>query len=275
MIDRTQFLDAIENPLAHFLDHGVAVIPTLPSGATVGSWKDPANFTTDRDVVTRHWAAGIHRFQFLPEAAGFLCLDIDRKNGKNGLAELYRIFTDTGLAPPTYLLAINTFPAQTATPSGGWHLYFRYRGHRRYTSSEIAPGLEAIHCNHLLTAPGSEKDGKPYRFSGDLHHAPPLPPVLEHFLTPYREAQKPKTVWAFEHEKHGPLSLDDIAGIIARQGEYSPGSSRNRYVYEIAKFAHRKGYGPLDVEEYIRARFEAPDFDAREIAGAVRSAFKR
>ena len=66
MTDQTTFSDAIKRPLTHFLDHGVAVIPTLPTGATVGSWKNPANFTVDRNVVKRRWAAGIRRFQFLP-----------------------------------------------------------------------------------------------------------------------------------------------------------------------------------------------------------------
>lgn len=265
-------------PLGHFIENGIAVIPTYQSGATAGSWKDPANFTTDRETIARHWKNGIRRFQFLPASVGFVCFDIDRKNGKDGLRELNRIFTEAGVALPSYLFDVYTFPARTLSPSGGLHLYFRYRGGTRYRSGDVTPGsgLEVKHTKGLLTAPGSEKDGRPYRFFGDLNAAPPLPPVVERFLTPYVEhTERSRPVhWDFDRKDHGPLSLDDIADIIDRQGEYSPGASRNRYCYEVAKFARKKDYPAAEVEIYLRGRFEAPDFDGREISGVVASAYK-
>ena len=275
MTERTQFIDVIKKPLAHFLDHGVAVIPTLPSGATVGSWKDPANFTTDRDVVTRHWTAGIRRFQFLPEAAGFLCFDIDRKNGKDGLLELYRIFNTAELAMPSYLVDVETFPSLTVTPSGGLHLYFRYAGESRYRSTEIAPGLEAVHYNHLLTVPGSRKEEGEYQFYGDLRQAPELPPVMQQFLAERAEPEKvSRPVWTYNQKTHGKLSLEEIAGVIDRQGQYSPEASRNRYSYEVAKYAKKQGYGPEELEAYLQERFEAEDFPLAEIRRTIESAFR-
>lgn len=262
-------------PLGHFLDAGVAVIPTRDDGPTLGSWKDRGNFITDRDTLARYWRQGYRRYQFHPAYHGLLCLDIDRKGGKDGLRALRKVFLDAGLVLPGYLEDVETFPARTVSPSGGLHLHFRYRGTRRYRSGEIAPGLEAVHYNHLLTAPGSQKDGRPYVFYGSLDDAPEAPPVLLRLLTVFDTEKKiyPRP-WTYDRHE-GPLSLDDIAGIIERQGEHSPESSRNRYVYELAKFAKRKDRPAGEVEAWARARFEAPDFDAREIAAAIESAYGR
>jgi hypothetical protein len=264
-------------PLRHFLDREVAVIATHGDGRTIGSWKDRENFTTEPEVVAKHWKAGKRRFQLHPYYHGLLCFDIDRKGGKDGLQELYRVFHDKGLVLPSYLADLETFPALTTTPSGGLHLYFRYDGGKRYKSGEIAPGLEAVHYNHLLTAPGSRKDSGEYVFYGSLDDAPRAPVVLLRFLTEYRDPEKLKKrpTWTYDKPDRGPLSLDDIAGILDRQGEYSPGASRNRYAFELAKFAGRKGYSASEVEGYIRERYEAEDFPAREIAATVESAYRR
>jgi len=270
-------------PLRHFLDNGVPVIPTTANGPTIRSWKDPANFTTDPDVVAGYWKNGIRRYQFLPQAAGFLCFDLDLKNGKNGALELVHLFDDAGVIPPPYLASrdptdwADTFPAYSLTPSGGLHLYFRWTG-TKYRSGELRPGLEVVHTGHLLTAPGSIKNGTPYRFFGSLQDAPILPPVVRGLLEPLKIAETTRTApvhWEYKTTHHRNMSLTEIADVIDRQGEYSRGSSRNRWTYEVAKFAKRKGYDPITVERFIRDLLEAPDFDAREISQTIRSAYKR
>ena len=264
-----------EKPLKHFLDCGIRVIPTYSDGKTRGSWKDPENFTSNLEDIRAYWNQGIRRFQFHPIDCGLLCFDIDRKHGKDGLLELYRVFNTAGLAMPSYLIDVETFPAFTVTPSGGLHLYFRYAGESRYRSTEISPGLEAVHYNHLLTAPGSRKDTGEYVFYGDLREAPELPPVIGRFFTEYADPEKvSRPVWTYDRPTRGTLSLNDIAAVIDRQGEYSPGASRNRYTYEIAKFAKKQGYRPEDTEAYIRERFEAADFPLTEIRRTIDSAFR-
>lgn len=271
-------------PLGHFLDFGVPVIATTDRGPTVGSWKDPSNFTTDPQVVARHWKDGIRRFQFLPQSAGFLCFDLDRKNGKDGALELVRLFDEAGVVPPPYLASREpadwtaTFPALTLTPSDGVHLYFRWTGRETYRSGELRPGLEVVHTGHLLTAPGSWKNGRQYLFFGRLQDAPVLPPVVRGLLQPLKVTEATRTGpvhWEYQARHHRDMSLPDIADAIDRQGEYSRGSSRNRWSFEVAKFARRKGYAPGEVEGFIRELLEAPDFDAREIAQTVRSAYGR
>jgi hypothetical protein len=268
-------MEEVKNPIQHFIDHGIDLIPTLPSGATMGSWKDMQNYTRDyAKLVGYRTNNGVRKFQLYPRVNGLLCLDIDRKNGKDGLKELYRIFSQAGRAMPSYLLDIGTFPAYTATPSNGLHLYFRYQGMKLYRSREIAPGLEAVHHNHLLTAPGSEKDDKPYIFYGDLANAPTAPTTLIAFLTEVTEETEAPIVWEYKQAQHGELSLQAIEQIIGGQGEYSALASRNRFTYEVAKFARKKGYSPIEVEEYIAQRYQAETFTAYEIRVAINSAYK-
>lgn len=72
-----------------------------------------------------------------------------------------------------------------------------------------------------------------------------------------------------------PLSVERIAEIVNEQGQYSPGSSRNRFLYEVSKFARKKGHSAEEVTAWARATLEAEDFTAREIATTVRSAVER
>ena len=268
-------MEAVRNPVQHFIDNGIDLIPTLPSGATMGSWKDMQNYTRDIDLLARYWTDnGVRKYQLYPKVNGLICLDIDRKNGKDGLQELYGLFSQAGKAMPGYLLDVGTFPAYTATPSNGLHLYFRYQGMKLYRSGEIAPGLEAVHHNHLLTAPGSEKNGKAYVFYGDLADAPAMPAVLLSFLQEVTEETTPPIVWEYRQAQHGELSLPAIEQIIERQGDYSALASRNRFTYEIAKFARKKGYSPIEVEEYIAQRYKSDTFTAYEIRVAINSAYR-
>lgn len=266
-------------PLGHFLDYGVPVIPTRADGPTVGSWKDRGNFLRDREALAAFWRRGYRRFQLHPADCGLLVFDIDRKSGKDGLAELRRVFLDAGKVLPEYLHDIDSFPALTRTPSDGFHLYFSYQGSRRYRSGEIAPGLEVVHYNHLVTAPGSEKDGKPYVFYGNLHETDTVPVVVLRFLTEWKDEediQKKRVYWPkADRRERDDLSVEDVVGIIDRQGEYSPEASRNRYLFEVAKFAARKGLPSGDVKTWAQGRLEASDFDLREIDQTIQSAYRR
>ena len=111
-------MEEVKNSIQHFIDHGIDLIPTLPSGATMGSWKDMQNYTRDYAKLVGLWTNnGGRKFQLYPRVNGLLCLDIDRKNGKDGLKELYGIFSQVGWAMPSYLLDTRTFPAYTVTSS--------------------------------------------------------------------------------------------------------------------------------------------------------------
>jgi hypothetical protein len=115
----------------------------------------------------------IERFYFIPADAGLLCLDIDRKPGKpDGLQEFYKLFPKDIL--PRELQDIDRFfPCHVTTPSGGYHLYFRYNG-PPVKKNNLAPEVEIKHGRPGLTAPGSRKENGAYVLHGNLADAPPL-----------------------------------------------------------------------------------------------------
>lgn len=258
-------------PLRHFLeDGGIAVIPTYDSGATKGGWKtDPKAFTTSLENVKAHWSNGIRRFQLHPFDNGLICLDIDRKNGKDGL----QCLCDLGVTLPDYMRdGVANHPAYTTTPSGGYHLFFRISTTVKYKSEDVGAGLEVVHYNHLITAPGSWKDGRTYVFCGDITKAPPFPFALKRFLTPW-EVAKP-AARPMPLPTNTTLSLDDIVRIIDHQGQFSPEASRNRYCFEVARYARKTGIDSGTVACYLSNRFQGEDFTTREINGAVKSAYR-
>ena len=264
-----------DKPLKHFFESGIKVIPTYTNGKTQGSWKDLSNFTNSLGDMQDHWKSGFRKFQFMPCTHGLVVFDIDRKNNKDGIQELLELFNDKGLAMPDYLLDVKQHPAYTKTPSNGFHLYFRYSGNKKFKSCAITPGFEVVHYNHLVTAPGSQKDDKPYLFYGDINKAPALPYVLESMLEEWGAEPEKQTTWTYKQKDYGDMPLFKIKEVIDKQGQYSPGDSRNQYAYAIACFARKKGHSTTDVESFLCGCLSAPDFTASEIKHTVKSAFKR
>ena len=261
-------------PLRHFIETGIGLIPTYPGGKTHGSWKDKKNFLYSIEQVGRFWSKDIRWFQLYPYQSDLVVLDIDVKNGKNGINDLYRLFEDT--PAPTYLESVDMHPCHVKTPSGGYHLYFLYAGRKQFQSGlmrQDMPGLEVIHYNHVLTAPGSERENGRYTLYGSLEQAPRLPLILEKRLSEYGEkkqstnSRRPQ----YAYDNHD-MPLEKIHETVTRQGEHE--HSRNAKCYAIATFAKKKNYGPVDVENYISNHFVESDFPDNEIKQIVKSAFR-
>jgi hypothetical protein len=127
--------------LQYMTAKGIALIGAYDSGATIAAKEAWATaFTTDMKIIDAlrtgedSRAKGrITRLYFLPERAGLLCLDIDRKNGKDGIEEFYS-WTERTAGKPRHLLRRflqdipKHFPCYVETPSGGLHLYFKHTG---------------------------------------------------------------------------------------------------------------------------------------------------
>jgi hypothetical protein len=163
--------------------HNIPLIGAYQSGAMLTK-QEPENFTTDTGEIAalmagkgdregRARGTPITRFYFIPANAGLLCLDIDRKPGKpDGLQELYKLFPRDTL--PRALQDIDCFfPCYVSTPSGGYHLYFKYKG-PPIQKTNLAPEVEIKHGKPGLTAPGSCKENGAYILHGDLAAAPSL-----------------------------------------------------------------------------------------------------
>jgi hypothetical protein len=169
--------------LKYMTDKGIPLIGVYPSGAMIAP-QQPENFTLDAAEIAalingegnkNGHAKGqlIKRFYFIPERAGFLCLDIDRKEEEiDGLEEFYKLFPSAIL--PRTLQNIETFfPCYVSTPSGGYHLYFRYSGTVIHPAN-LCLGVEIKYGRPGLTAPGSSKENGEYILHGNLDDAPPL-----------------------------------------------------------------------------------------------------
>jgi hypothetical protein len=209
--------------LEYLTAHRIPLIGAYSSGAMIAK-QEPGNFTIDPKEIAalmegkgnrqgKGRGTAIKRFYFIPADAGFLCLDIDRKPGKrDGLEELYRLFPKDTL--PRALQDIDRFfPCHVTTPSGGYHLYFKYSG-TPVKKTDLAPEVEIKHGKPGLTAPGSYKENGTYVLHGELADAPPLYGII---LDRIAELQKQRATRAAEpqraaSDKPAPLRQGGSAG---------------------------------------------------------------
>ncbi|MDR0403456.1 MAG: bifunctional DNA primase/polymerase, partial [Treponema sp.] len=131
---------------------------------------DPSAYTTDFQEIKALWDAGQRRFKAFVRGR-FIVLDIDRKPGKvDGLEIFYRLFPGE-ILPEELRNLPESFPCCVATPSGGFHLYFRYDG-PELKLREVLPSVEIKETQ--ITCPGSRKENGEYVLCGEMDNAPPL-----------------------------------------------------------------------------------------------------
>jgi hypothetical protein len=177
---------------------------------------DPAAYSTDLRKIAGLWNEGQRWFKAFIRGR-YLAVDIDRKPGKpDGLETFYRIFPRETLPAELHNLP-QSFPCYVLTPSGGFHLYFRYDG-PDVKLRELGPGVEIKECQ--ITAPGSHKENGDYVLHGGLNEAPPLYSLnidaieeakrkKEHAKA---ERSRPSTVKAAAKEKSGFEKMAEYAG---------------------------------------------------------------
>jgi hypothetical protein len=181
--------------LCEYLRSGIHLIGVYDNGATIakGDEYDKA-FTCDLPIIENLWLGNdkrtngqeIRRYYFKPKAVGLICLDIDCKNGKDGISEFYNFCRTRGKSKeqlPKMLQELrNNFPCFVKTPNGCYHLYFKDRGEREGKITHL-PNTPAVEVKtKQLTAAGSFKDGKPYVLYGDISAAPLLPIFIENVI---------------------------------------------------------------------------------------------
>ena len=131
---------------------------------------DLSAYTADLEKIAALWNEGQRRFKAFINGR-FLAVDIDRKPGKvDGLEIFYRLFPRE-ILPAELQELPGSFPCYVQTPSGGFHLYFRYEG-QELKLRELAPGVEIKEWQ--ITCPGSRRENGDYVLHGELSNAPPL-----------------------------------------------------------------------------------------------------
>lgn len=109
---------------------------------------------------------------------GLVVVDVDKKNGKDGLASLSAVIGYNEQDLDTYTVG---------TPSGGQHLYFLETEEEIHNKQGVLPGIDIRGTGGLVVAPGSSIDGKSYTVLKDK----PLLPLPDWLKVVIRE--KPRT----------------------------------------------------------------------------------
>lgn len=197
-------------------------------------------------------------FDQAPRAAGYgiacggelrlIGLDLDRKNGVDGVTELNRL---SGL----YGFEI---PAQTwtaLTPSGGYHLGLIAPAGAAVPNSagRVGPGIDVRGSRGYLVGPGSTGRSGQYVFHPQLGYTPPQPvpaPLLTLMQPPPPAPVRAQPV--FLRTRDG--ALDGLVRVVLRSQE----GNRNSALYWAAcqSWAHVNG-GHLDASTAERALVDA------------------
>ena len=163
------FMDVPRNMVAalDLAQQGLAVFPIRHRGTDdkgrerwtpITGWQDSAS--SDFARIAQWWRDWPDARVGLPtgERNGIVALDLDTKNGKDGVAAMAAIgFPD--------IAALS--PARVRTPSGGCHLLFRNDGGLRNSASKIGPGIDIRAEGGFIIAPGSWKGDRRYTSEGE------------------------------------------------------------------------------------------------------------
>lgn len=240
----------------HIFKRGGVLYPATPQGVPISKLSNPDIQITSRERLIYFYKRGIERFVFRPESAGLVALDIDLKNGKDGLTEFLKIH---------FVNFEDQYP-YTKTPSGGYHIYFKNPG-KDFVSCEIAEGLEVKH-RALITLPGSISDKGKYVSFNDESYLKPLPDDFLRVLPVRKNNPDPPPP-----PPEQSLNFDKILSILQKQGYVTTSGNRNNFTFEFSKLARKQGHDPESVKNYL-SYIANDNFSIKEISATVQSAFK-
>jgi len=160
----------IDTPLAGALwaiERGFYVFPCKPGTKKPAIGDNLRQASNDYGQVLG-WAEQFDRCNWgaAPHHSGHVVFDLDRKNGKDGVAELERLALTNG--------EWNTDTLLVNTPSGGLHVWLA--GSARTSRGEVAPGIDVRggvgeHATGYVLLPGSVVDGNAYAIEHDAEIA--------------------------------------------------------------------------------------------------------
>lgn len=138
--------------------HGFRVFPLKADSKlpAVKAWPDIA--TDDAETIRALWAdmpaANVGIYTNAYRDRHMCVVDIDMKNGNNGLDEFMRLADEHGGDIPVTRTVIST--------TGGIHLYFTTPFPIKSGAGELAPGIDTRGSGGYVVAPGATLGGKSY-----------------------------------------------------------------------------------------------------------------
>jgi hypothetical protein len=195
---------------------GFRVFPLPPNGTKPSSdWKGwPEHATTDPDKITAWWQGTDQNIAVC--TTGMLVVDIDMKNGKNGLASWMELHG-----------GFDTLTVRTR--SGGYHLYYS-GADVALSAGVLGSGLDIRSHNGYVVAPGSVVDGKGYAVEIDQPVAPAPAEIVSRCRPPGQRA---------ENALIPLVDLDTPAAVAAATArvERTPGGSAGQLSEQAYKLA--------------------------------------
>ena len=211
------------------------------------------NFTNTPDKLRAWREQGYRRFFYLPGLSRFIGFDIDRGHAdeRDGLADFYNIMQNLAGKPtdrlPRYLRNLpDSFPCYAETPSGGFHLLFKYDGQCK-TSNLVHKDhkLEIKHFSSGLSL--GEKQNGQYVLRGNPMYAPELPPFFVELINPKLKPVSQPVIFP----KRGKRSINQILDKVLMD---SAGNNDRQ-----KKFAWRAAYFGYELEEVLTFVKSRPD----------------
>ncbi|MCV9937720.1 bifunctional DNA primase/polymerase [Boseaceae bacterium BT-24-1] len=165
-------------------DQGFRVVPLLPNGKTPAVEGGCHQASSDSERVRRFWSEAMTDEPLdynigIATGDGLIVVDIDTKDGKDGVGAWKRLEKQYGQAPRT--LAVST-------PGRGVHLYFRDGSGRWFpiSAGKLGEGLDIRGDGGYVVGPGSIINGKAY----EVYDGVPIAPIPE-WLVRLIEAPRP------------------------------------------------------------------------------------
>ena len=254
-------------------ERGFAVFPIRDWGDG-DRWKPikdfPGRASADRSTVQAWWRDWPDaQVGLLADSRnGISVLDIDKKNGKDGVATLRELgFPD--------LVALS--PSRTRTKSGGWHLFFKHDPRLKNSASEIGVGLDVKTRRAYVIAPGSVVDGRRYFPSGAPLGSVDLPAFPEALIPPTEPERDAPDIVAEPTAEQRDFAADRLALLAAELADVGEGS-RNDTLNSAAMWAGgAAAHGFLErdaVESVLWLAAERAGIGKREFRDTFKSGWK-
>jgi putative DNA primase/helicase len=137
--------------------------------AIIGGWQHKAS--ADSIQIDAWWTQWPNaNIGILAESVGGLCIDLDRKNGDDGVAVWMKLLAEQG----------DITTAVVETPSTGQHWYFMLPPEAKFgNGARVVPGIDFRGKAGYVVAPPSTIDGKTYRWLNEVSPAEAPPWLLK------------------------------------------------------------------------------------------------
>ncbi|MEI6422540.1 MAG: bifunctional DNA primase/polymerase, partial [Lentisphaerota bacterium] len=166
-----------------YANAGIPIFPCEAGGKkplTEHGFKDAS---TNLKQIEEWWSSNPRANIGIPTgpASELFGIDVDNKDGKEGLRSLWELTSKYGQMPMTLTVE---------TPSGGFHFFFKWRDGLRCSAGKLGLGLDTRGEGGYLIAAGSSIDGKRYNVVNDSPVAE-LPTWLVQLLNPAKQSRQP------------------------------------------------------------------------------------